>query len=98
MVFYTFFIFLYSSALFCTLVALWRHPILQPPNVRELPYMTITIYLGGKYATSHLIIDLESVEANIQNPTCNEAANMQTPFNRVAAHYNLIPTNYFFLE
>ena len=70
----------------------------QPPNVRELPSMTIIIYLGCKHATSHHIIDLVSVEANVQNPTCNKAANTQSLVNKAIAHYNLIPTNYFYLE
>ena len=85
-------------ALRCTLAILWQHPILQPPNKIELPSITIIIYLGGKYAVSHHIIDLLGVATNIQNPDCNEVAYTQTPFNKAAAHYNLIPTNYFYLE
>ena len=48
-----------------------------PPNVTELLSMTIITYLGGKYAASHLIIDLVGMAANIQNLT----AYTQTPFN-----------------
>ena len=53
----------------------------QPPNVSELLSMTIIIYLGGKYAASHHIIDLVGMAANVQNPICNEAAYILTPFN-----------------
>ena len=54
--------------------------------------MNIIIYLGGKYAASHHIIDLVSIEANVEYPTCNEAANMQTPLNKAAVYLNLILT------
>ena len=81
-------------ALWRTLVALWRHPTLQPPSVVELLSMTIITYLGGKYATSHHIIDLVGVPAYIQNPT----AYMQTLLSKATVYYNLIPTNYFYLE
>ena len=60
--------------------------------------MIIIIYLGGKFAASHHMIDLVSTETNMQNPSCNEAANTQPLFNKATAHYNLIPTNYFYLE
>ena len=56
--------------------------------------MTIITYLGGKYATSHHIIDLVGVPAYIQNPT----AYMQTLLSKATVYYNLIPTNYFYLE
>ena len=56
--------------------------------------MTIKTYLGGKYAASHHIIDLVGAEANIQNP----AAYTQTLFSKAIAFYNLIPTNYFYLN
>ena len=60
--------------------------------------MTIIIYLGGKYAASYHIIDLVGAAINVQNPAYNEAAYMQTPFNKATAYYNLLPKNYFYLE
>ena len=59
---------------------------MQPPNVTELPSMTIIVYLGGKYTASHYIMYLVSAATNVQNPTCNEAAYIQTPFNKAIAH------------
>ena len=56
--------------------------------------MTIIIYLGGKYTTSHHIIDLVGMATNIQNP----AVYMQTLLIKATAYYNLIPTNYFYLD
>ena len=56
--------------------------------------MNIVTYLGGKYAASHHIIDLVDVAANIHNP----GTYMQTLLNKATTYYNLIPTNYFYLE
>ena len=53
----------------------------QPPNVRELPSMTIVTYQSGKYAASHHIIALVGVAANVQNPAYNKATYTLTPFN-----------------
>ena len=75
-----------------TLVTLWQHPILQPPTIIGSPSITIIVYLGSKYAASHDMIDLVSAEVSVQNPTCNKAANMQTPSNKAIVHYNLFPT------
>ena len=49
--------------------------------------MSIVIYLGGKYAASHHVIDLASMAANVQNPTCNKAVYTQTPFSKATAYY-----------
>ena len=56
--------------------------------------MSILIYLGGKYATSYHITDLIGMAANIHNT----AAYTYTLLGKAIAHYNLIPTNYFYLE
>ena len=56
--------------------------------------MTIIIYLGGKYAASHHVIDLVGIATNIQNP----AAYTLTLFSKATAYCKLIPTNSFYLE
>ena len=43
----------------------------QPSNVTELPSMTIIIYLSGKYAASHHMVDLVGTAANVQTPAYN---------------------------
>ena len=81
-------------SLWCTLVALWQHPIFQPQNVKELLSLTIITYLGGKNTISYHTKDLVGAAVNIQNPP----AYVQTLFSKPTAYYNLIPTNYFYLE
>ena len=70
----------------------------QPPNTTDLPSIIIITYLGGEYPGFYHIIGLVGTAANVQNPTCNVAAYMQTPSNRATAYYNFIPTNNFYLE
>ena len=57
----------HSFAPWCTLVAIWKHPTLQPPNIRELPPMTIITYIYGKYTVSYHMIDQVGAKADLQN-------------------------------
>ena len=58
--------------------------------------MTIIIYLSGKYAASHHMVDLVGTAANVQTPAYNKAVYTQTLFNRATTYYNLIPSNNFY--